>query len=361
MEIYYYHLINELSKKENVVLFTNCKNYKIKNCKILHVTSKIFFIRKFNLGNISLFITTFLQLIIHHRKISVIHLPCTSNSGFYGYFFPLVSKIFVITYIIQFHGGGMRPWKKYDGNKWLFKYASKIIGVSDTIKNEYEKRSNREIEVVLPLVPYKSSDKSKSDLKQQYGFSDDDQVIIMVGSVKPLKGNIWIYREFKSIEKDWLVKNKIKLLFVGKGSDSEKLSVMIKNDNMDDIVFLNDHVPNEQIHEIYNLATLYVMGSDFEGTPKSLIEALFHGLPIVATDVDGINLIINKNENGLLVQKNNNGEMASAIRKLIENPDLALELGEKAKETYSAKFNFQQVVNRLNEIYQETATTITIK
>lgn len=353
MEIYYYHLVRELCKKDKIVLFTICDKFHPENCYIYHISASLFFIKKFNLGKLSMFITTFLKLLIHHSKISLIHLPCTSNNGLFGYFFPLLSKIFGIPYIIQFHGGGMRTWGKYDGNRLLFKHAARILAVSESIKYEYEKRTGREIEVVLPLIPYTTSSKSKTQLKQEYMFSENDKVIVMVGSIKPIKGNIWVYEEFRNLEANWIEMNRLRLLFVGKGSDSTLLKDMICRDRMKDKVRIIDHIPNDKIHEIYGLADYYMIASDFEGTPKSLIEALFNGLPVIGTNVNGINNIIKDRENGLLVNKTLPGELNDSIRMIVENKQFANNLGEMAKGKYHDKYNFSITLNHLVEIYNE--------
>jgi len=247
----------------------------------------------------------------------------------------------------------MRTWGKYDGNRLLFKHAARILAVSESIKYEYEKRTGREIEVVLPLIPYTTSSKSKTQLKQEYMFSENDKVIVMVGSIKPIKGNIWVYEEFRNLEANWIEMNRLRLLFVGKGSDSTLLKDMICRDRMKDKVRIIDHIPNDKIHEIYGLADYYMIASDFEGTPKSLIEALFNGLPVIGTNVNGINNIIKDRENGLLVNKTLPGELNDSIRMIVENKQFANNLGEMAKGKYHDKYNFSITLNHLVEIYNE--------
>lgn len=355
LEIYYYHLVNELSKNNEVILFTTCKKYKNKNCRIVYISPNLFYIKKFNLGKLSLFIMTLVKLISLRKRIKVIHIPSTSNSGFYGYFFPGVKKVLGIPYIIQFHGGGMRHWKKWDGNRLFFKYAYKILAVSNTIKEEYEKRTGRTLEVVLPLVPYTNSEKTKEELKRNYGLLSEEKVMVMVGSIKPLKGNIWVYEEFKSLTSKFLEKHQLILFFVGKGSDSEKLKAIIKQDNMEYFVRIIDQIPNEIIHEVYGMADYYIIGSDFEGTPKSLLEAMYNRLPIIGTDVNGISTILKNGYNGLLVNKRINGELRKTIHHLLNDNNLASHIALNAKKTYQEKYDFSITLNQLSKIYYEVS------
>lgn len=353
IEIFYYYLIDELSKKRELIVFTTSRKFQNDNCEVVYLSRRLFLVKKYNLGNLSLLITTVFKLITYHKKISLIHLPCTSNSGFYGYIFYLVKKLFGIPYLIQFHGGGMHYWRKHDGNRLLFQYAEKILAVSTPIKEEYEKRINRNIEVLLPLIPYRKSLKSKEDLKRKNGFTANDNVMIMVGSIKPLKGNIWVYESFKRLPKDWIERYKLKLLYVGTGTDLSQLADRIKNDGMGSFVRIIDGLPNENINEIYGLADYYLIASDFEGTPKSLLEALYNGLPIIGSNVSGINNIIRHRYNGLLVDHNSIDEMVTAIKELVSDFSIASKLGKMARLTYEQKFDFSIIINRLMEVYDE--------
>jgi glycosyltransferase involved in cell wall biosynthesis len=177
----------------------------------------------------------------------------------------------------------------------------------------------------------------------------------MVGSIKPLKGNLWVYQEFKKLTKEFIEHHKLKLLFVGEGSDSSRLKETIIQDKMEDFIRVIDKIPNEKIYEVYHLADYYVIGSDFEGTPKSLLEAMYNSLPIIGTDVNGINNIIENRHNGLLVNKTQPGELKNAIQIMVENNDLAKQLGTNANKTYKEKYDFFVTLNRLTEVYHNVS------
>lgn len=88
-----------------------------------------------------------------------------------------------------------------------------------------------------------------------------------------------------------------------------------------------------------------------EGVPKSLIEASACGLPIVTTDSVGCrDTVINK-KNGYLVYPHSPGEIANALRKLIDNPDKRIKMGIKSRQIAEKEYNVEGVARKHIEIY----------
>lgn len=92
--------------------------------------------------------------------------------------------------------------------------------------------------------------------------------------------------------------------------------------------------PSKDIHNIVRDCTMFVSSSDFEGLSNSMIEAMAIGLPCVCTDClgGGAREMIQNGENGLLVPMNNVEALYSAIKKFIEEPELAEKCSEKAEK-----------------------------
>ena len=80
-----------------------------------------------------------------------------------------------------------------------------------------------------------------------------------------------------------------------------------------------------------------------EGLPKVLIEAASAGRPIVATDVPGCREIVRHGTNGLLVPVKSVAPLAAALRRLIENPDLRLEMGLRGREIAVTEFSAERI------------------
>ena len=114
-------------------------------------------------------------------------------------------------------------------------------------------------------------------------------------------------------------------------------------------------VNNVQIHDFYscNKVDLFINVSEFEGLPVSIMEALSYSIPVIATNVGGVNEIVKNDYNGLLISANPKPEeVANAISKFI---DLSAEAKEKFNQNafefwnknYNAENNYADFTNRL--------------
>jgi glycosyltransferase involved in cell wall biosynthesis len=97
---------------------------------------------------------------------------------------------------------------------------------------------------------------------------------------------------------------------------------------------------------------LFVLSSIQEGQPMALLEAMAHGLPIVATRVGGIPDTIVDGVEGILVESKNAQELAAAIQQLLDDPDRGRMLGNNARKRVIQEYSIQAVCQRYIEIYR---------
>lgn len=344
LEIFYSKLLPEMAKKENVILISCC-NHPFPNVTLVRIPKNLFGLR--GTTTITILLMSFIQILRRRKQIKIIHLPYTSNSGKWGFMLPILKKIYHVDYLLHIHGGGMRKWKFFSGNKLLFRNASKIIGVSEVIKKEYEIRSNQIIDVVLPLVPFETSSINKDVLRQNLNLQKEDCVVLFVGSLKPLKRPLDIIDAISNISKSWLVEHNLKFIFIGSGSLLETIKERIIEKELSDFVILTGKISYEDVPAYYKASDIYIIASDYEGTSKALLEAMHNRLPIIASDVNGINNILTNNKNALLFQKANQNQIIASIQKLVQNVDLRNKLSDSAYNLYREKFIFENTLNQL--------------
>ncbi len=127
-----------------------------------------------------------------------------------------------------------------------------------------------------------------------------------------------------------------KLYLVGKYNKMctyhRRLSKSIQDYDLSAKVFFLGRVSEENLHQLYQEANIFVFPSLWEGYGIVLAEAMAHGLPIVATDVSSIPEIVSNGENGILVPPGNSEALAEAISELVGNEDLRREMSQKSIE-----------------------------
>ena len=138
----------------------------------------------------------------------------------------------------------------------------------------------------------------------------------------------------------------------GDGPDENELKSLAQNDK--NIIFHG--AVNNVLEDIKN-AAIFVLTSDFEGIPNALIEAMELGIPCISTKCSpgGAELLITHAENGLLVDCGDVDGIAEAMKKYVENPGFALEMGTKARNiTYL--FSEEKIGNMWINLFSKIRT-----
>lgn len=158
--------------------------------------------------------------------------------------------------------------------------------------------------------------------------TDRMKEIVAVGRNTPEKNYSLLVKAFSRVKEkhpDYVLK------IYGKYDSKDEIFALIDQLNLSKSVFFEGMATD--IKQKIVDSSIYVLSSKSEGMPNALIEAMSIGLPVVATDCPsgGPRELIRNNENGLLIQNENELGFAEAINTLIENPQLAEKIGNKAK------------------------------
>ena len=105
----------------------------------------------------------------------------------------------------------------------------------------------------------------------------------------------------------------------------------------------------DDIESYYASCDLVILPSLYEGLPISLIEALREGKPIIATDVGGINEIVQPGFNGFLTEVGNYQQLATQIAACY-NELLLHKFGANSWYIYKEKYDYQSIVQQMNAI-----------
>lgn len=190
----------------------------------------------------------------------------------------------------------------------------------------------------------------KELIRDKFKIDKKDFVITFVGRIVKDKGINELIEAFVDLSKKY---NNLKLLLVG---DYEEHLNPIKNENkilidsLDSIItvgFQND------IRDFLSITDLFVLPSYREGLPNSLIEAGSFGIPLLATNINGCNEIIDDGITGILVEKKSAKKLEEAIDKLLEDKELynsiKLKVRDRIIEKYEQKYFWNELKNEIKK------------
>lgn len=216
--------------------------------------------------------------------------------------------------------------ERNDPNRCTFKKLRNIIyslGQRFVFQTEDAKRCfSFRIQEKSAVIP----NPLRSDLPEPY-FGVREKKIAAVGRLEPQKNYLLLLKAFAGFHQNY---PEYELHIFGKGSLESKLKEIVKLLHIDTCVIFEGF--RENILEIIKTYSMYVLSSDYEGIPNSLMEALAVGLPCVATNcpIGGSGMCIHNNENGLLVEVGNIKKFQNAMEQIAGDMELMNQYGEKA-------------------------------
>ncbi|MEF2146461.1 MAG: glycosyltransferase, partial [Desulfovibrionaceae bacterium] len=170
------------------------------------------------------------------------------------------------------------------------------------------------------------------------------RTVLAVGRIAPQKGYDVLLDAFAQVSAthpQW------RLCIAGGGGPTDSLKSQAKSLGIDDNVRFLGAV--RDVGGLLRQAEIYVMSSRYEGFPNALCEAMASGLPCVSSDCpSGPAEIIEHEVNGLLVPNANAEALASALRRLMDDPGLRKRLAAKAAEL-TASFS----ENRIMDLWED--------
>lgn len=252
------------------------------------------------------------------------------------------------------------PWKgrhELAIDRYLARRTRRIVANSTGVVEFYARHGlPREKFTVIPngVLPPKPSPTPRDLLLEELGLPPDAKLIGLVGRLWPQKRvdeAIWAADLLKRVHET------AHLLILGDGPLRDRLRrFREKVEIADRVHFLGQRDDAWRILPHFDILW---STSAYEGQSNAIMEAMSHGIPVVATDIPGTRDLVVDGQTGLLIsaakadQERRRATFAKHTLKLLEDSQLARQLGEAGRRRMETEFTVERMVDRHAELYRE--------
>ncbi|ODH01363.1 glycoside hydrolase [Nostoc sp. KVJ20] len=194
--------------------------------------------------------------------------------------------------------------------------------------------------------------------RAELGIDKETKVVLYVGRFDPRKG---IETLVRAVNKSGLRDSKNLQLIIGGGStpgnsdgiERDRIEQIVNELGISDFTTFAGRLSQDILPTYYAAADVCVVPSHYEPFGLVAIEAMASGTPVVASDVGGLQFTVVNEETGLLAPPQDVDAFASAIDRILLNPEWRDELGKAGRKRVENKFSWHGVATQLSELYTE--------
>jgi glycosyltransferase involved in cell wall biosynthesis len=229
----------------------------------------------------------------------------------------------------------------------IYKRFKKIVCISGGVKNSLDTWAPSIKSNTVVINNGVHLDKFKGPLnvrfRKTYNIPESSTLICMIGRFEmPPKDQETIIRSLNYLPGTYCI-------LAGTGPDLAKLQKYASDLNVESRVIFPGYVQN--VNDLLKSCNIYVYSSYHEGFGLAVIEAMAAGIPVIASDVDALNTLVEHDVNGLLFTRGNEKELADSIGKVTRDQEFRQNLIQNGYET-SKKYSFEIMVNNYMHLYR---------
>ena len=239
-------------------------------------------------------------------------------------------------------------------------FSDKIITVSKNTKEDIIKFYNAEPEKIN-VIHLGIDNKVYYPLKESFHFGQiqrkynlPKRFIFAVGRLEPRKNFVNLIKAYAILKRKTDLKEKL-VIIGNKGYRYKDIFKTVENLNLKKEVIFLGYVPQKDLPYIYNLASLFVYPSFYEGFGLPPLEAMACGIPVITSTTSSLPEVVG--EAAILVNPYNVEEIAEAIYKVLSNKELAEKMRRKGLER-AKQFSWEKCGRETLRVYEEVGKTL---
>lgn len=228
------------------------------------------------------------------------------------------------------------------GEKCAARHAHEVIVLSRNVQDYFMTTYGRKTHFI-PNGVDRPEQKPAALIREDFGLDGGDYILYL-GRIVPEKGLTYLINAFKNVKTDK------KLVIAGGASDTavffEELKALAADDPR--IQFVG-FVQGQALEELYSNAYVYVLPSDLEGMPLSLLEAMSYGNCCLTSDIPECTQVTR--DHGVTFRKSDTEDLREKLQMLCDRPELVEQYKKDAADYICAQYSWEQVTRQTLSLY----------
>lgn len=264
-----------------------------------------------------------------------------------------IPKLFGKRVVVTIHGLDWQreKWKNGFGSKYIHlgekmavKFADEIIVLSKGVQEYFQKTYGRKT-LFIPNGVNRPVLRKADLIKNKFGI-DKDGYFLFLGRIVPEKGLRYLIEAYKELHTDK------KLVIAGGSSDTDDFMQEIQTlATGDDRIIFTGFVAGQALEELYSNAYLYLLPSDLEGMPLSLLEAMSYGNCCVVSDIAECAEVVE--DKAVTFQKSNVQDLKEKLQRLCDDPATVQKYKNEAADFICSKYNWDEITRKTLAVYED--------
>ena len=229
------------------------------------------------------------------------------------------------------------------GERAAARYAHSIIVLSKGVQTYFREKYGRET-VLIPNGIDPAEIRPAGEITKQFGLSSREYILFL-GRLVPEKGIHYL------LEAYWNLSTDKKLVIVGGTSDTDDYVRHLYEmaGNNPSIIFTGFQ-QGAVLEELYSNAYLYVLPSDLEGMPLTLLEAMNYGCCCVTSDIGECADVMNGC--GVTFPRGNAEALQKVLQDLCDHPEKTEAYRVDARKTVASKYTWKEITAQTQDLYR---------
>ncbi|MFI3175898.1 MAG: glycosyltransferase family 4 protein [Eubacteriales bacterium] len=261
-----------------------------------------------------------------------------------------LTRLFRKRTIVTIHGldwqrakwGGFATKMLLWGERTASKYADEIIVLSENVQQYFKDTYGRETTYVPNGITIPEN--READLIEKAYSLEKDSYLLFLARIVPEKGLHYLIESYGQIHTDK------KLVIAGGSSHTDDYFEQIQEmARQDERIIMTGFIMGQALEELYSNAYVYVLPSDVEGMPLSLLEAMSYGNCVLVSDISECREVVG--ENGYYFAKGNVLSLKAELEQLLANEDKVRTIRGGVADEVAKRFNWDEIVEETLRLY----------